>query len=293
MRVAVSRVPRLGRALAAFLCIAPVAASQGTPPPLSLSTAAEAFFIRSAVPGSTKKISTFASLHMIERKIMLEFRFDVGGEVLTESSTHATDYWPTDCNRGPSHTVYVAGKGYTSDTLVLEVWRFRDPRVLQPARLTPLGQTAQRIEPAARTSVTRIHEGPATEGLVRGLVALRGAPSESFLVFFDGSRKLFVVNAATGAMSLVASPTALPGVLHEPLLAEPWRGCYVERRLNEGFLYIFRFEGDDVLETAAPSVLVFRDTNEDGLLDSSQGLNTAEWQALGYGNSLGWLPNDF
>lgn len=241
------------------------------------------------MPGSTKKISTFASLNMIDRTIMLHFRYDVGGEVVAESSTHATDYWPTHCNRGPAHTVYVAGKSFDDDKVVLEVWRFKLPRILQ----SPAAQTPPRIVPALRTSVTRIYEGPATEGLVRGLVALRGAPSESFLVFLDGSRKLFSVNAATGAMTLVASPSVLPGVLHQPLLAQPWRYCHVERRLNEGFFYIFRFEGDDILETSSASVLVFQDTNEDGVLDTSQGLTTAEWNALGYDNSLHWLPSDF
>ncbi len=263
-------------------------AQAGTPPPASLATDAETFVIRTDVPGFTNPISTAGHLSMSVRKVGMEYRFNLGAEFLKESSSFVTDYWPTRCNMGPAHTIYVAGKGFAADTVVFEVWRFTPP-VYQPGRLTVHGQTPPRIKPAKRTSVTRIAEVPSAEGYVRGLVVLRNAPTESFLVLYSGSSKLYAVDAATGVQTLVASPTPTPGVLHEPLLATPWEHCYVARRTGEGFLYLFRTGGDDFADFDQPSLMVIRDTDENGSLDSSQGLSYSDWQTLGYGNANGWV----
>ncbi len=242
------------------------------------------------MPGFSDPTYATGHMGMTSREIGITFRFKVGAESLTESSTYVTDYWPTRCNMGPAHTLYVAGKGFASDTVVFEVWRFNPP-VFQPGRQTIHGQTPPKLKPAKRTSVTRIAEVPATDGLVRGLVVLRNASTESFLVLYSGSSKVYAVDAATGAQTLVASPTPIPGVLHQPSLADPWALCYVAKRIGEGFLYLFRVGGDSFAEP--PPVLVLRDSDENGTIDSSDILSAAQWQALGYENPNGWVSDDY
>lgn len=263
----------------------PVAQS---PPPASFDRSAT-FHAEAAVPGSPSRISIDVGFSMAERSV--DYRYAYAGlePRLTEHRSFTVDFWPSACNAGPAHTTYVVGRGLADEGFVAEVWRFETPSVVPGLRASGGGETSPRIEMGARTSVARVHEIAVSGGIPRAVVQLAGSTPEAFLVYFDRSRQLCSVDARSGSLRVVVSPTAVEGALVEPGLLADWSSFSVREHVTDGYVTVAR-QGTDVGSEGA-SILLLVDSDEDGALDSTRVVSPATWRALGYHDPRQWVED--
>jgi hypothetical protein len=236
------------------------------------------------VPGTEDRIH--ARFTVLGGKVHSTYTFRAGETWSVSSETITTDFTVTAIGTDGHDTLYVAGsqwdarRGSPPSGTIFEVWRLEPPAYESgpPPRLVTSRPEATRLPEGVRPRANRIQL----------LVGIRGGADEAFLVFARDSRDLFRCQVETGRFDLVASPRARSGGILEPALDHGWNHLTARVHRTEGHVYRL------FVATCLPPppedvmILLLRDTNADGAIDSTEVMDGWDWRQRGYHRAESW-----
>lgn len=188
----------------------------------------------------------------------------------------ALDYFPTRAIFLSDGRLCVAGKrGRGATTLDLL-------EIVPPSRVQDLYTLPRNLDASATKSVTTVFEARQVgQDMVRLVNENMTNPDWLFVQFWD-SRDLYSLDLTSGAVTLVASPTAQGSAIHAPSLVVDYSVINRRDHIRSGYLYIM------ALESGGAPIVVLVDSDRDGVLDDCLELTAGEWGSQGYGDAANY-----
>jgi hypothetical protein len=255
-----------------------------SPPPSSLmGPPRHRTFYRS--PDHT--IVASAQWHLSDRLVSIRtLQHIAGAPDRTQHVKQALRYWPTCVAKISDLRLCVAGKSPRTGNTILELWHMKPPS---------LASDGVTLVPAAIESVKDVYDAAvAGREDVRAILPLWSPASnvESVLVWFEQSRAVWKVHLVTGEFTPIASPAPVApsggSGFHAPYLTEATR-AWAGIEAGGGHVYVFDRRTNDVpLDASQPSLLVLRDAQRDGVIESATLETAAALIAAGWNQSQHW-----
>lgn len=199
-------------------------------------------------------------------------------------TSERVEFWPTQTAKYSNGRLCVAGFDPRSGNTILEIWTVSAPRWVSgyAARM------AAKVEPGVVTERWRVYDafapGMNTVQRVHAMRSTSGTPSH-LLVQFHDSHDVHTLEVATGKTKRVASAIEHADGATIPLLARELVS-QSRRHRTEGALYVLsETNGSE----SQPSVVVLRDADLDGSIDSTSVMSLEAFREAGYLTSEAWI----
>ncbi|MCC6407388.1 MAG: hypothetical protein IT453_09490 [Planctomycetes bacterium] len=238
---------------------------------------------------SIARLFVFANYDPAARSVTIVARYfpdaTSHANVVQDDDTYAMRVWPTAIATVGDHQLAVASRNTSGDT-VIELWTFAPSQVNSQTQAD--GTVSHSVVAGQRTAKTTLYAASVTgRHLVKGMCRRLGGTEPAILVQFYDSSDVYVLGVQSHVLTLVASPTSAAGVLSNPMLSQRFTSYSARELVSGGFVYTLRLPGDD-WEPSEISMLVLRDPNEDGALDSIEALDGETHWSRGWGRSTSW-----
>jgi len=199
-------------------------------------------------------------------------------------TTEPVEFWPTQTAEYSNGRLCVAGVDPRSGNTILEIWTVSAPRWVSGYA----ARTVAKVEPGVVTERRRVYDAFATGmNTVQRVHAMRSAsrtPTHLLVQFYD-SHDVHTLEVATGRTKRVASPIEHADGATIPLLAHELVS-QSRRHRTEGALYIL---SEQRAPESQPSIVVLRDADLDGSIDSTSVMSSEAFREAGYLTSEAWI----
>jgi hypothetical protein len=272
---------RIGFSLSASFLLASFALIQAVQPPPPMGTGRQPYGER-FFESPDKQFSMRAQYSGEDRTLSLISYYAGGAQPIKVYSSQPLRYWPTCVRELSNGVLLVAGKGARFGNTIIEVMRFGPPS------LGPLSTpSAPVLIPGPFLEVDEIvnHKLVGKE-LVEEMQCM--LPSRTkLLVRYHDSDDVYVLDVGDGTELLFASPTAKPGALHIPLLAQDGLVVWSRQRVAGGVVY--GFQRTDVTDPAAQSRALLFDMDSNGSIETWSMYSVETYDAAGYSSPGTWV----
>jgi hypothetical protein len=205
------------------------------------------------------------------------------GESLHRHDEYAVRYWPTSLVQLDSLKLAVAGKSRRNGNTIIEVWTFATPTV--SVVHTP-GHESTIVGGSLETVEEVYNETTAGRALVQRMMPMWGSAHTRLLVQFVDSKDVYSLDAVTGQVALLASPTSKPGAFQINLLSSV-QACDAGELVTGGYVYRFRLIPPPA--GGQPSNVLLRDVDKDGVIETFELITSSEFAQRGYEDGATWV----
>ncbi|MCK6447700.1 MAG: hypothetical protein L6Q99_15010 [Planctomycetes bacterium] len=231
------------------------------------------------------------------RTVTVRSRYFVGGNrrtLVEDVDEFDVRYWPTELSVVAENTLCIGGKSEDGHT-VIERWTFAAPahEVSSPND----GSTPVHSVTTGALSHVEVLYDDAVPGrdIVNVILPVLGGKSPGLLIQFADSADLWKLDTSDQPLALVATPhpatATVANVPLVPLLSQRMRARMVREHPADGYCYFLLpsgggFDFDDSDESnESPTIVLLRDADENGVIETFEQLTAAQFEAKGYGSS--------